>query len=76
VLNKTNATGLDRAALNGVNVTAIRMLKQKASNLTGPQVAAIARSIAGPPAGVPAGPPQGVPGKVGGGNRVGPRRRR
>lgn len=63
----------------GVNVSAIRKLKQDAANLTGPQVARIARSIAGPdvgrsiggpPAG--AGPPAnkgpGAPAGPGGGN--------
>lgn len=32
----------------GINVSAIQMLKTQAANLTGPEVAAIARSIAGP----------------------------
>ncbi len=36
---------------NGVNVTAIQTLKERAQNLTGPEVAAIARSIAGGEAG-------------------------
>ncbi|MFB6266739.1 MAG: hypothetical protein ABEI31_03690 [Halodesulfurarchaeum sp.] len=47
---------------HGVNVSAIRTLKMHAANLTGPEVAEIARSIAGPDIGKPVGPPEGVPG--------------
>lgn len=51
-LNATeNATdGLPEELLRskGINVDAIQMLKNNASNLTGPEVAKIARSIAGP----------------------------
>jgi hypothetical protein len=36
---------------HGVNVTALHMVRSQAANLTGPQVAAMARSIAGPGAG-------------------------
>lgn len=36
---------------NGVNVTAIETLRQNAANLTGPEVAAVAKTIAGPGAG-------------------------
>lgn len=41
---------------NGVNVTAIRTLRTEASELTGPEVAAIARTIAGPRVGSGFGP--------------------
>jgi hypothetical protein len=34
---------------NGVNVTAIEQLRQRAANLSGPEVAAVARTIAGGP---------------------------
>lgn len=47
---------------NGVNVTAIRQLRMHARNLTGPEVSAIARQIAGPPVGVPAGGNDGARG--------------
>ncbi|MFB6132763.1 MAG: hypothetical protein ABEJ44_05095 [Halanaeroarchaeum sp.] len=47
---------------HGVNVSAIRTLKMHAANLSGPKVAQIARSIAGPDIGKPVGPPEGVPG--------------
>jgi len=72
--NRTSETAgsLPTAVLeaNGVNATAIQRLQQAAGSLTGPEVAAIARSIAGPsvgrPAEVPRGPPgpPGVPGNV------------
>jgi hypothetical protein len=72
--NRTSETarGLPTAVLeaNGVNVTAVQRLQQVAGNLTGPQVTAIAQSIAGPgvgrPAAVPGGPPEsaGMPGDV------------
>lgn len=72
--NRTSETAgsLPAAVLeaNGVSVTAIQRLQQAAGNLTGPEVAAIARAIAGPnvgrPAEVPRGPPgsPGVPGDV------------
>lgn len=71
----TNATsetakGLPAEALaeRGVNATAIERLRTSAANLSGPEVAEIARSIAGPPNGTvgpPAnaggGPPDDVP---------------
>jgi hypothetical protein len=71
--NRTSETAgsLPAAVLeaNGVNVTAIQRLQERAGNLTGPEVAAVARSIAGPnvgrPAEVPRGPP-GAPGMPGG----------
>lgn len=49
---------------NGVNVSAIQRLRQDAQNMTGPEVAAVARSIAGSSSGVPLarGPPAGMPG--------------
>jgi len=49
----TVAQGLPAAALDqrGVNVTAIRTLRSQASELTGPEVAEIARGIAGEGAG-------------------------
>lgn len=47
----------------GINVSAIQQLKQNAENLTGPEVATIARSIAGPSVGQPMS--QGPPGQVG-----------
>ncbi|AWB28581.1 hypothetical protein HARCEL1_01155 [Halococcoides cellulosivorans] len=57
--NDTNETaaGLPEETLeaNGVNATAIQMLKDRADNMTGPEVAAIARTIGGPPENV--GPP-------------------
>jgi len=59
VLDKVNETGLDSAAENGVNVESIRRLKQNASELAGPEVAEIARNIAGN-APERAGPPEGV----------------
>ncbi|MFP4175042.1 MAG: hypothetical protein ACLFSW_04610 [Halobacteriales archaeon] len=60
------AKGLERAGEQGVNVEGIRRLKQNASNMTGPEVAEIARGIAGRPGEAPerAGPPEGF-----GGNR-------
>jgi len=47
------ATAVPRAALEerGVNATAIQTLRDRASELSGPEVAAIARDIAGPNAG-------------------------
>lgn len=45
VLNRTE--GLSRAEQNGVNVTAIRLLASNASEMTGQEVAEIARGIAG-----------------------------
>ncbi|MGB9964174.1 hypothetical protein [Halobacterium hubeiense] len=56
------ARGLPAETLeaNGVNVTALDRLRTSASNLSGPEVAAIARSIAGPPGNGSAGPPFGI----------------
>lgn len=53
--NKTGeaAEGIPNETLraNGVNVTAIKQLRERAANLSGPEVAAIAKTIAGPSAG-------------------------
>jgi len=56
------AEGLERAGERGVNVENIRRLKQNASNMTGQEVAEIARGIAGRASMAPegAGPPEGV----------------
>ncbi|MFC7200770.1 DUF7096 domain-containing protein [Halospeciosus flavus] len=72
------ARGLPEDVLreHGVNVSAIAQLQQQAKNLTGPEVAAIAHTIAGPTIGAPGnvtrGPPAGVPaGNVTVGNGTG-----
>ncbi|MDS0260201.1 hypothetical protein NDI56_12425 [Haloarcula sp. S1CR25-12] len=61
--SQTNETAsqLPAAALeaNGVDVTAVRTLSERAANLTGPGTAAIARSIAGENAGQPVQPAAG-----------------
>lgn len=64
------AGGVSNAALEerGVNATAIQTLKNRANELSGPEVAEIARSIAGPDAGNSAGPGNGMPP----GNETGP----
>lgn len=49
---------------NGVNVTAIELLSQHAQNLTGPETAAIARTITGPNTGPMANVTQGPPKNV------------
>ena len=64
------ASGLPAETLeaNGVNVSAIRSLQDRAANLTGPEVADIARSIAGQRAGMGLGPAGNVtdrPGNAG-----------
>jgi hypothetical protein len=68
--NQTEATarGLPESVLkaNGVNVTAIKTLRTNAHNLTGPEVAGIARSIAGKQVGAGGGPPAFVENKTGG----------
>lgn len=55
---------------NGVNASAIAELRQNARNLSGGEVAEIARTIGGPDTGTPVrgGPPPGVPGADRGGN--------
>ncbi|MFB6197944.1 MAG: hypothetical protein ABEI52_06710, partial [Halobacteriaceae archaeon] len=45
---------------HGINVTAIKAIRQNAHQLKGPQVAAIARTIAGPPENRTTGPPENV----------------
>jgi len=54
------AAGLprDTREANGVNVTAIRTLRTEARNLTGPETAAVARSITGRDVGNGVGPPE------------------
>lgn len=47
---------------NGVNVTAIEQLREHARTMTGPEVARLARQIAGHQTGHPLGPPDGIPG--------------
>ena len=63
-----NATGQTAESLpadvleaNGVNATAIEQLRTRASNLSGPEVAHMARSIAGNAVGQPLGPPSEMP---------------
>lgn len=70
----TAARGLpsDVAEERGINVTAIRTLERRAANLTGPEVAAIARSIAGPDTGKPVSPGLATGGAVGLNTTVGP----
>jgi hypothetical protein len=53
----------------GVNTTRLAELRENARNLTGPEVAAIARGIAGNDTGKPvgAGPPEGIPAPNGSG---------
>lgn len=66
VLNasESRARGLpeDVLAERGINVTSIRTLQAQAANLTGQEVAEIARSIAGPGVGrsISEGPPTGI----------------
>ena len=61
VANQSNSTAgeLPAAVLesNGINVTAIETLQDRAHELSGPEVAEIAQSIAGPAVGQPVGPP-------------------
>ncbi|MFB6112950.1 MAG: hypothetical protein ABEJ58_02460 [Halodesulfurarchaeum sp.] len=47
---------------NGVNVTALERIRTNARTMTGPEVARIARTIAGTDVGAPLGPPEFVPG--------------
>lgn len=58
------ANGLPAEILeaNGVNVTAIQQLREHARDMTGPEVAQLARQIAGKQTGHPLGPPDGIPG--------------
>jgi hypothetical protein len=56
------ASGLPVEALEakGINASKIQLLKHSAANLTGPEVASIARNISGPPVNITAGPPGNV----------------
>lgn len=47
---------------NGVNVTALEQVRERAHNMTGPEVSEIARQIAGDHVGEPMGPPENRPG--------------
>lgn len=64
-----SASGLPPMALqqHGVNVTRLEQLRTQAHNMTGPEVARIARQIAGNDVGHPLGkkrgPPEGMPGQ-------------
>lgn len=80
--NQTEAVTRDLPAdlleSKGVNATAIERLRNDSRQLTGPEAAAIARTIAGPGAGgalgaanVTRGPPPGVPGGPGAPNASG-----
>lgn len=53
--NATHGLSADALERNGVDPAAIHELRRNASALTGPEVAAIARSIAGPAVGAPIG---------------------
>jgi len=59
-INETTQT----ATRVGVNTSALQRLRTMAGNATGPEIAAMARTITdaprGPPAGVPGGPPDGA----------------
>jgi len=56
--NATQGMPADLLESKGINVTAIQTLQERAQQLTGPEVAEIARSIAGNAAPVDAGPPE------------------
>lgn len=58
------AQGLPAETLeaNGVNVTAIHQIRERAQQMSGPEVAEIARQIAGNNVGTQMGPPENVPG--------------
>jgi len=62
--NASEGLPADLLEANGVNASAIAELRQNARNLSGGEVADIARSIGGPDTGTPVrgGPPAGVPG--------------
>ena len=72
--NQTNETAgqlpAETLEANGVNVTALRTLQDRAANLTGPETAEIARSIAGENAGQAARPDE-APERPGTGDRAG-----
>lgn len=61
-LNRSIDETEQQARTSGANVTRVQILRKEASNMTGPEVSAIAKSLAG-------GPPEGVPGK---GSTTGP----
>ena len=63
--NASQGLPADLLESKGINVTAIQTLQERAEQLTGPEVAEIARSIAGNAAPVEAGPPEGVGGDGG-----------
>ncbi|AKH96659.1 hypothetical protein HLASF_0145 [Halanaeroarchaeum sulfurireducens] len=59
-----NAEGLPAETLeaNDVNVTAIQQVRERAHSMRGPEVAEMARQIAGNNVGTPMGPPENIPG--------------
>ena len=68
--NQTAATAdrlpADTLRANGVDADAVRHLAQRAHRMTGPEVAEMARQIAGPHAGDPPRPDRQMPGPMGG----------
>jgi len=74
MVNRTNRTASELPAetldANGVDVTALRTLSERAANLTGPETAEIARSIAGEGVGQPARPDAPARGNDTAGNRT------
>lgn len=74
LVDKTNETASELPAetleANGVDVTAIRTLSDRAANLTGPETAEIARSVAGDSAGRDIGAGEAVDRSAGDGNRT------
>jgi len=74
LLNQTDETAselpADTLEANGVNVDAIRALSDRAANLTGPETAEIARSIAGDSAGKAVGAGEAADRSAGDGNRT------
>lgn len=75
--NRTEAVAMDLPSetleANGVDVTAIRTLRADAANLTGPEVAEIARGIAGKRAGQGLGPERAGPPAFAGNGTAGER---
>ncbi|WP_276252101.1 hypothetical protein [Haloarcula rara] len=74
LVNQTNATASELPAEtleeNGVNVDAIRALSDRAANLTGPETAEIARSVAGDSAGKDIGAGEAADRSAGDSNRT------
>ncbi len=74
LVNQTNATASELPAEtleeNGVNVDAIRALSDRAANLTGPETAEIARSVAGESAGKDIGAGEAADRSAGDSNRT------